>query len=198
MRGAARIPKWRAWRAGRWKNEPPGRTGDVWIDVSRLDEGERGGAIYAAIGDYAFNTRRTFVGDPAGLSESAIVRRTSHIISLALRHGTTSHIEPSPEQLRGIPEKGIAGFEWRGNDETRFHALLESFIATILAQKNSPACGGKAPTTGPVGPPKKGKGKRAKDQRAARRRLRAKASKPALHINTVLVGSGTLATRNPM
>ena len=38
---------------------------------------------------------------------------------------------------------------------------------------------------------------RAKDQRAARRRLRAMASKPALIINTVLEGSGTLATRNP-
>lgn len=107
------------------------RGGDVWIDVSRLEEGEQGGAIYAAIGDYAANTRRTFVGDPAGLSEAALIRRTSHMISLALRHGTTAHIKPSPEQLQGRPEKGIAGFEWKGNDESRFHALVNSFLATV-------------------------------------------------------------------
>ena len=61
-----------------------------------------------------------------------------------------------------------------------------------------PRPGSVNPATTGLSARRKGKGKRAKDQRAARRRLRAIASKLALHINTVLVGSGTLATRNPM
>jgi hypothetical protein len=66
----------------------------------------------------------------------------------------------------------------------------------FLAKKNSPAYGGEDPPPG-LSARRKGKGQRAKDQRAARRRLRASASKPALIINTAHEGSGTLATRNP-
>lgn len=46
--------------------------GTVWLDVSRLEEGERGSAVYAAVSNYAHNAGRIFIGDPAGLSDIAL------------------------------------------------------------------------------------------------------------------------------
>lgn len=107
---------------------------DVWIDVSRLTEGERGSAIYAAVGNYAHNAGGTFIGDPAGLSEAATVRRTSAMLSLALRFGTTDFMEPSKEQLAGGTEKGIAALEWKGNDQDKVRALIQTFLSNLHAQ----------------------------------------------------------------
>jgi len=104
---------------------------DVWIDVSRLEEGDGGSAIYAAVGNYAHNTRRDFVGDPNGVSETAVIRRTSAMLSLALRFGSTNFLEASPEQIEGNPEKGIAPLVWSGNSAQRTNALLKSFLGTI-------------------------------------------------------------------
>lgn len=106
------------------------RGDEVWIDVSRLEEGDSGSAIYAAVGNYAFNADKTFIGDPAGLSEAAIIRRTSHMISLALRYGTTRHIEPAKEQLAGMPEKGIAPLQMTGSYDQQVRGLIDSFLAT--------------------------------------------------------------------
>ncbi len=107
---------------------------DVWIDVSRLTEGDAGSGIYAAVGNYAHNTGGAFIGDPAGLSAAATVRRTSAMLSLALRFGTTSFMEPSKSQLAGNPEKGIAPLEWKGNDVAKVHSLIAAFLGTIQSQ----------------------------------------------------------------
>lgn len=110
------------------------RGNEVWIDVSRLEEGGGGSAIYAAVGNYAHNTSKRFVGDPSGLSEAAIVRRTSNMLSLALRFGTTRFMEASPEQIKGVPEKGIAPLDWGGNDVAKTRALIDTFVTTTRAQ----------------------------------------------------------------
>lgn len=77
---------------------------EVWIVVSRMDQGEGGNAVYAAVGGYAFNTGRTFIGDPAGLSFKALRRRTDNMLSSALKHGTTRHLAPHQDQMDGHPK----------------------------------------------------------------------------------------------
>lgn len=107
---------------------------EVWIDVSRFDEGDGGGSVYAAIGNYAHNANKVFVGDPAGLSEAAVVRRTKHMLGLALRFGKTDFIEPSPEQIKGDKEKGIAPLKWGVNNVDNVRNLIDTFISTTENQ----------------------------------------------------------------
>jgi N12 class adenine-specific DNA methylase len=111
------------------------RDGEVWIDVSRLEEGDRGAGIYAAIGNYAFNTKRTFIGDPAGLSDAATIRRTSNMLSLALRFGSTDFMEPSASQMRGIPGNNVPPLQWTGSDEQKTRALIDTFLGSLYAQQ---------------------------------------------------------------
>lgn len=110
------------------------RGDEVWIDVSRLDTGERGSAIYAAVGNYAFNTGKVFIGDPEGLSDDAVIRRTSNMLSLALRFGSTDFMEPSPEQKAGIPSQGVAPLKWQGGDIDKVKALIDTFLSTLNNQ----------------------------------------------------------------
>lgn len=110
------------------------RGNEVWLDVSRLMEGDRGAGVYAAVANYAHNAGKTFIGDPAGLSEAAVVRRTVAMLASALRFGTTEHLEAAPEQIAGNPEKGIAPLEWSGDDVAKTSALILSFIDTLSTQ----------------------------------------------------------------
>ena len=73
---------------------------EVWIDVSEFETGDGGPAIYAAVAEYALNTGRQFIGDPAGLSFVALRRRTDAMLSSALKHGTSRH---TPTRLRARP-----------------------------------------------------------------------------------------------
>lgn len=104
---------------------------DVWLDVSRLDPGSGGDAIYQAVANYALNARKRFIGDPAGLSPAAIVRRTYHMLGSALRFGTTGHFQPAPEQIKGLPDEGIPPLEWRGSDADKLAALAKNFADTL-------------------------------------------------------------------
>jgi len=104
---------------------------DVWLDVSRLDPGSGGDAIYQAVANYALNARKRFIGDPAGLSPAAIVRRTYHMLGSALRFGTTEHFQPAPEQIKGLPDQGIPPLEWRGSDADKLAALAKNFADTL-------------------------------------------------------------------
>lgn len=93
------------------------RTDDeVWIDVSRLKEGGGGNAVYAAVGDYAANSGRVFIGDPDGLSDVAVRRRTDNMLSSALRHGSTNHLAPHQQQIDGDPSIGVPPLRWRDGD----------------------------------------------------------------------------------
>lgn len=125
---------------------PPGEDGEkptfyvftrddqVWIDVSRLAEGGQGSAVYHAIGNWAYNTGKKFVGDPNGLTEDAVIRRTVAMLSSALRFGTTEHLGASPEMIKGNPAKGIEPLDWRGSDLDKTLALIHTFIKTLQNQ----------------------------------------------------------------
>lgn len=89
---------------------------DVWLDVSRLREGEAGSRIYAAVADYAFNTGRVFIGDPAGLSDIALRRRTEAMLASAIKHGTTRHLLPHERQTRGDSALGVPRLRWVEGD----------------------------------------------------------------------------------
>lgn len=108
-----------------------GRDGTVWIDVSRLAEGDGGSGIYAAIANYAYNNKMEFIGDPDGLSEAATQRRTQHMLSSFLRYGSIDHFSPSKEQMSGIPEKGIPALAWQGSDVDRLKSLIDVSLATL-------------------------------------------------------------------
>jgi hypothetical protein len=106
---------------------PP--TGDVWIDVSLLDRGGKGyGAmVYNIAATYAHNTGRIFIGDPAGLSNHALRRRLEQMISSALKFGTTAHLAPHPDQVRG--GGGVPGLRWVYGDHVD---NVERMIAASL------------------------------------------------------------------
>lgn len=104
---------------------------DVWLDVSRFEEGDMGSAVYAAVLNYAYNTKKRLIGDPSGLSEAAVVRRTNAMLSSALRFGTTRHMEAAPEQLKGIPGKGIAPLDWSGDDVAKVRSMVDTIVSNL-------------------------------------------------------------------
>lgn len=108
--------------------------GEVFIDVSRFKTGERGQGVYAAVGNYAYNTRKVFIADPAGLTPDSLIRRTSNMLSLALRFGTTKHIDASLQQIKGDIENGVEPLDWRGDDVAKTRALIHTFITTLHNQ----------------------------------------------------------------
>src|SRR3546814_12200005 len=57
---------------------------DVWIDVSRLQGGERGSAVYAAAADYAFNTQHRFIGDPAEIGRASCRERVCQYVVISV------------------------------------------------------------------------------------------------------------------
>ncbi|MGH8240966.1 MAG: hypothetical protein ACREXP_28660, partial [Steroidobacteraceae bacterium] len=71
---------------------------EVWLDVSENERGGGGDRVYQTVADYARNTGRRFIGDPAGLSADAIVRRTYHMLSNMVRYGDSKGFEPADAQ----------------------------------------------------------------------------------------------------
>lgn len=92
-----------------------GDADDVWIDVSRLKQGGDGDMIYNIAATYAHNTGRIFIGDPAGVSSDAMRRRSEHMLSSALKFGTTRHLAPHPDQVTG--KDGVPGLSWVYGDD---------------------------------------------------------------------------------
>lgn len=103
----------------------------VWIDVSDLSSGEDGKRIYNAVANYAFNTGRVFIGDPAGLSDIALTRRLENMISSALKFGTTDHLWPHQRQVDGSEFLGVSGVRWKDGDVA--HNLREMINASYEA-----------------------------------------------------------------
>ena len=106
---------------------------DVWVDISRLTSGSQGSAVYAAVLNYAHNARKRLIGDPAGLSADAVVRRTNAMLSSALRFGTTRHMDAAQEQRAGDPDKGIVPLRWGGTDVENVRSLIDSSLGTLYA-----------------------------------------------------------------
>lgn len=110
-------------------------TGDVWIDASLLDTGGGGRFIYAIAANYAHNTGRIFIGDPAGLSDEALFRRPEQMLSSALKFGTTRHLAPHPRQVAGDPALGIPPLKWvYGDDLGNIQRLIDT---NLKATENS-------------------------------------------------------------
>ncbi len=106
--------------------------GNVWINVGKLETGGSGQAIYAAVANYAFNARKVFVADPAGLTVASTFRRTSNMLSSAMRFGTTRHLGAAPQQIEGNAAHGIEPLDWSGTDIDKIEALIYSFVTTSL------------------------------------------------------------------
>ncbi|MFZ6813525.1 hypothetical protein ACO0K3_03590 [Undibacterium sp. Rencai35W] len=119
-------------RPGKFPEEAHGK-GDVWIDVSLLNEGSGFGTkIYHIASNYAHNTGQVFIGDPAGLSHAAMLRRPEQMLSSALKFGTTEHIAPHPAQIKGNPKNGVAPLDWVYGDHVgNIQKLIDATLQNI-------------------------------------------------------------------
>lgn len=106
---------------------------DVWIDVSLLNEGGGfGSKIYHAVSNYAYNTGKIFIGDPAGVTHAAMLRRPEQMLSSALKFGTTEHLAPHPRQIQGDSKNGIAPLDWiYGDDIGNIKKLVDVNLQNI-------------------------------------------------------------------
>jgi hypothetical protein len=114
-------------RPGENAEEAEGKD-DVWIDVSKLSRGEYGTKIYNIAATYAHNTGKIFIGDPAGLSVTALRRRLENMISNALKFGTTEHLAPHPDQVTG--GHGVPALKWvYGDDVGNIERMIDASVA---------------------------------------------------------------------
>lgn len=111
--------------------EDVGPVDDVWIDVSRLKTGGQGAKIYNIAATYAHNTGKKFIGDPAGLTDEALRRRTEQMLSSALKFGTTEHLAPHPRQIQGDADLGVPPLKWTyGDDLGNIRSLIQTSLGT--------------------------------------------------------------------
>ena len=82
---------WAIWDGTNLLGKIHERGNEVWISVAGMVSGSGGGAsVYSAVGQYAHNTGKEFIGDPAGFEGTpgarlGEIRRVEHLISQALR-----------------------------------------------------------------------------------------------------------------
>lgn len=107
----------------------------MYVDASPGRSGaSMGSAVYAALFQYALNDGKVMMGDPNGLSPEALLRRTEHMLSAALKHGTTRMMAPHPRQVDPSQPQWDSGpqawahpLRWQpGNDEANLRALIET------------------------------------------------------------------------
>jgi hypothetical protein len=107
----------------------------MYVDASPGKSGQSmGSAVYAALFQYALNDGKVLIGDPNGLSPEALMRRTEHMLSAALKHGTTRmmaphprQVDPSQSQWDGGPQPWAHPLRWEpGNDEANLRALIDT------------------------------------------------------------------------
>jgi hypothetical protein len=106
----------------------------VWLDVVRLEKGQEGSRIYNAVANYAHNTARQLVPDPAGVSDVAMKRRAEAMLSSALKFGTTDHIVPHEHQLSGRSDLGIPHMNWKPGQSA--HNIRELTRVTTAVTRN--------------------------------------------------------------
>jgi hypothetical protein len=83
---------------------------EIWVNASALKVGvSRGAALYAGLLNYAYNSLGKLIGDPLGVSDMAIFRRTENMLSSALKFGTTEHMAPAKEQQNPALFAGTMG-----------------------------------------------------------------------------------------
>jgi hypothetical protein len=90
------------------------RNGEVWINVAGLKPGGQGILVYDLAANYAHNNGLKFVGDPAGVSRAAMIRRAENMLSSAVKYGTTDHLAPHADQLKG--DDTVPALGWKEGD----------------------------------------------------------------------------------
>lgn len=106
-------------------------TYQVWIDVSESVPGSGGSAIYAAVASFAHGCGYSFIGDPQGLSDMALRRRTDAMLSSALKYGTTRHLVPHPRQLDGARELGVPPLVWGSDTVTNIQSMIQVAVNSM-------------------------------------------------------------------
>ncbi len=105
---------------------------ETWLDVSESNPGLGGSAIYAAVATFAYNTSRTFVGDPDGLSDLALRRRLDNMLCSAIKYRSTDHIAPHPDQLNGCERLGVPPLTWvKGQTLDNIQYMIETVIVSL-------------------------------------------------------------------
>lgn len=99
----------------------------VWVNAVLLKRGTQDGPlIYSIIANFAHNNGLKFIGDPAGLSDAAVFRRTEQMLASALKFGTTDHLAPHERQVE-------AGLAWKpGDTEYNIAAMLAWSHAKVI------------------------------------------------------------------
>lgn len=101
--------------------------GRVALNVGFLQQGASEGAlVYQIVGTWAANAGKSFIGDPTGLSNRALFRRTVNMLSNAVRTGSTSHMELHPFQRE-------AGIAWRKGDDEFNAGSMAAWIRDTLS-----------------------------------------------------------------
>lgn len=95
----------------------------IMLNAIELTSGtSRGSELYQMVGAFAYHNNLKFVGDTAGISPAGSARRLEHLISLALKYGTTRFIEPHEDQ--NIPWK-------EGDDAYNIVQLLKKSVELV-------------------------------------------------------------------
>ncbi|MFF3703901.1 hypothetical protein [Pseudomonas qingdaonensis] len=115
---------------------------EVWLDISGNPPGVGGSAVYAGIGSFAHGSKRRFVGDPEGLSELALRRRTDAMLSSAIKHGTTDHLAPHTYQVDGNMQLGVPPIDWVDgqtlhNVQAMIHTGIESLAHYVPEMRDA-------------------------------------------------------------
>jgi hypothetical protein len=107
---------------------------NVWVNVANLEEGYGGSQIYDVAANYAINNHIRFIGDPAGVTHAAIRRRLEHMLSSAIKYGTTDHLLPHQSQLEGAIDAGIEPLNWtEGDTLANIRSMVAASMATTIA-----------------------------------------------------------------
>lgn len=103
--------------------------GKVYINVSAVGEGNQGSQAYDLAANYAFNNGLKFIGDPNGVSPAAMRRRLENMLSSAVKYGTTDHLAPHPDQLKGNKAIGVPALKWTDGDTTgNINAMVDASV----------------------------------------------------------------------
>ncbi|MBC3438670.1 hypothetical protein HU735_24920 [Pseudomonas sp. BW16M2] len=106
----------------------------VWLDISDNRPGRGGSAVYSGVASFARNSRRVFIGDPDGLSDLALRRRTDAMLSSAIKYGTTDHLAPHQYQREGNSTLGVPPLPWtHGHTLDNIQSMIETGVASLAS-----------------------------------------------------------------
>ncbi|NIB43825.1 hypothetical protein HBA55_29755 [Pseudomaricurvus alkylphenolicus] len=106
--------------------------GELWIDAVASTVGAGGSAIYAIVGNYAYNNNKVFIGDPGGFTSTGVIRRAENMLSSALKYGTTRHLDTGPDFDKARQSFGLPAIKWTpGDDIGNIQALINANYANV-------------------------------------------------------------------